>query len=337
MTNFTHNKQRIEIKIEEKENIVNLIKISEEQNDRTPICPICKKPLSKKELNTILVDSKDELLNLKTNLHEIRISINTFMSNKNLLINKINNYENDKNIIENLLINVTPYKTKNQVQKELNAINKDYQMCIKNESEYDKKLNIIKGNINDINKKITIKRTVAKQDKQSLEIQLTKNAKSQYITEILKDGVNKYITIQRDSQLQNTVYEYISNIWDTFKQTNGWDMSLNNDGVPNLTKQGITYSFAYLSGGEKTAILVITRAVLGKLISDEIGFLLLDEPLEHLDSINRRSLLQFLVDAHQNRMVGQLIITTVEESLLTKYIDVENVNLISLEHLIASI
>ena len=58
---------------------------------------------------------------------------------------------------------------------------------------------------------------------------------------------------------------------------------------------------------------------------------------QHLDSINRRSLLQFLVDAYQNRMVGQLIITTVEESLLTKFIEVEEVNLISLEHVIARI
>ena len=101
--------------------------------------------------------------------------------------------------------------------------------------------------------------------------------------------------------------------------------------------QGINYSFAHLSGGEKTAILVITRTVLGKLISDEIGFLLLDEPLEHLDSKNRRSLLQFLVDAHKNRMVGQLIISTVEESLLTKFIEVEDVNLIPLENIIARI
>jgi len=90
-------------------------------------------------------------------------------------------------------------------------------------------------------------------------------------------------------------------------------------------------NFPSLSGGEKTALMIVTRTGLSKFLAEDIGFLLLDEPLEHLDSRNRSSLLRFFVDAYKEKVVGQLIITTVEATLLNQYMDYSFVNLIPLE------
>ncbi|MFH1636018.1 MAG: hypothetical protein ABIG63_18655 [Chloroflexota bacterium] len=55
----------------------------------------------------------------------------------------------------------------------------------------------------------------------------------------------------------------------------------------------------------------------------------MDEPLEHLDSINRRSLFRFLVDAYRHQVFGQAVIATFEEALIRKYQSMEGVNVIA--------
>lgn len=168
-------------------------------------------------------------------------------------------------------------------------------------------------------------------DRVKIETDLIQNSKLIYMDEFLLKGIEDYIKKQRDSQLQKNFYKYISKIWNTFKKSDKWKMVLSNEGVPILRSNNKEYSFEYLSGGEKTSILVITRTLLNKILAPDINFMLLDEPLEHLDSKNRRSLLQFLIDVSHENLVDQLIITTVEQTLLNKFIADENVNIHHLE------
>ncbi len=61
-----------------------------------------------------------------------------------------------------------------------------------------------------------------------------------------------------------------------------------------------------------------------------IGFIVLDEPLEHLDIINRAQIIEFLLMFYNAELIDQLIITTFEESLTRYLIDTKDVSIISL-------
>jgi ATPase subunit of ABC transporter with duplicated ATPase domains len=143
-------------------------------------------------------------------------------------------------------------------------------------------------------------------------------------------GIDELLSEQRDSRLRKKLYNSISEVWGNFKGEGGWSVTLDEEALPSLQQESLKYPFHLLSAGEKTALLVVTRTMLSTLFTKNIGFLLLDEPLEHLDQRNRHSLLQFLVDAQREGIVSQLIVTTTETSLLRKFIDNKNVNIVSL-------
>ena len=80
------------------------------------------------------------------------------------------------------------------------------------------------------------------------------------------------------------------------------------------------FKFPQLSGGEKTALLILTHILLCKHFSDS-DFMLLDEPLEHLDSRNRWALVNFLLQSCKREAPAQLIVTTIEEQYTREYLD----------------
>jgi ATPase subunit of ABC transporter with duplicated ATPase domains len=82
-----------------------------------------------------------------------------------------------------------------------------------------------------------------------------------------------------------------------------------------------------LISGEKTVLLVLARVILCRLLSTKIDFLMIDEPLEHLDIRNRRSLLNFLVAACQKDFIPQMFVTSFEETLIRKYYEGEKTSI----------
>lgn len=113
------------------------------------------------------------------------------------------------------------------------------------------------------------------------------------------------------------------------KQVEGHKIELDDRTIPVLFRQDQKLHMPQLSGGEKMAMLVTVRTVLCRRFT-EIGFMLLDEPLEHLDPRNRRMLIDFLVESFEKGWVDQLIVSTFEESIIRKFHDHEKVNLIAL-------
>ena len=143
-----------------------------------------------------------------------------------------------------------------------------------------------------------------------------------------------------DEAINNTLYEinldYLEPI--TQKLTEIWDMIFNEEDRnvsfdqnlnPILKTKRNIISFNNLSGGEKTFLTIITRSLLMHQFSN-IEFIVLDEPLEHLDIINRTQLIEFLQKFYSAKLTEQLIITTFEESLTRKLIDTEDVSILSL-------
>jgi exonuclease SbcC len=135
------------------------------------------------------------------------------------------------------------------------------------------------------------------------------------------------LATQRNLDLQ-TIYSQVTRVWEAFIGENQWQMQLDREGMPILENQsGQQFELSQFSGGQKTALLVMLHTIIAHHFSHS-DFLMIDEPLEHLDAINRRSLIHFLVSAYRKRIFQQAIIATFEESLIRKYMSDEGVNVV---------
>lgn len=142
-----------------------------------------------------------------------------------------------------------------------------------------------------------------------------------------KEAVEATLADMRDGRLVS-IYNQITAVWNNFMQHGQWHVRFDPEGSPLLAEESEReFGFSQFSGGEKTSLLVIIHTVIAHHFS-KCKFLLVDEPLEHLDSINRRSLMRFFMAACHHQFFEQALITTYEESLVRKYISDEDVNIL---------
>lgn len=126
------------------------------------------------------------------------------------------------------------------------------------------------------------------------------------------------------------IYGQIARVWGVFLGEENWQIQLDADGLPVLQdQQGREFDLSQFSGGEKTALLIILHTIIAHHFSKS-DFLLIDEPLEHLDAINRRSLINFLFSTYRHGGFQQAIIATFEETLIRKYMSQDGVHVIHL-------
>jgi exonuclease SbcC len=92
---------------------------------------------------------------------------------------------------------------------------------------------------------------------------------------------------------------------------------------------GRSLDLAQLSGGERAAFLVLLHAHLGRRFGRG-GFLVLDEPLEHLDAENGRRMLAHLVRACQDGLLTQIVLATVEADVVRTAIQSGDAHVIEL-------
>ncbi len=137
------------------------------------------------------------------------------------------------------------------------------------------------------------------------------------------------LTTQRNVDMA-AIYDQVARVWEVFTGDANWRIELDTTGMPMLQDgEGRQLDLSQFSGGEKTALLVMLHTIIAHHFSQS-DFLLIDEPLEHLDPINRRSLIRFLVGAYRRGSFEQAIVATFEESLIRKYMSEEGVNVIHL-------
>jgi exonuclease SbcC len=137
------------------------------------------------------------------------------------------------------------------------------------------------------------------------------------------------LTAQRNADM-TTIYDQVARVWDMFTGDVNSRIELDTKGMPTLKNgEGRELDLSQFSGGEKTALLIMLHTIIAQYFSRS-DFLLIDEPLEHLDPINRRSLIRFLVGSHRRKSFEQAIIATFEESLIRKYMSEKDVHVIHL-------
>jgi len=166
-----------------------------------------------------------------------------------------------------------------------------------------------------------LEKRASKERRDEIRRALVASLKGQFISsELMDDSLHKALTDQRTSVLGPLMSE-LSRELSRFLQMEV-DARLKHDAqlaiLDKRARQELI--FPQLSGGEKTALLVFTQMFLCKYFSNA-DFMLLDEPLEHLDPDNRRGLIDFLVASGKAGYPKQLIITTFEETLLRQHFD----------------
>lgn len=107
--------------------------------------------------------------------------------------------------------------------------------------------------------------------------------------------------------------ETISRNWGQFFSSDGLLM-LNPHGEIELLKDGEKLLYPQLSGGQQMLAILTMRLTLVAATAN-LGCLWLDEPLEHLDPINRRRAASLLIDASRGSAVRQILATTYEEEI----------------------
>jgi len=334
---ITHERLESEAEVSNLEKIVDIVNQAQKLEEISIKCPICRRPISVHEINEIKDELASRISSQKSRIQELlkrSNEINTKRKNIELELDELKEKEirlktlKEKHKKEN--------KKVDETQKKIVEIKNKIEFLAGRKKELERALVENEAEIGNLREKIG--KIKALEQYEDLEIaEVTENlkmaSKGEYLSEFTSKGIEELIRRQRDSELREKLYKYISDVWSNFKGEKGWTVKLDSFAVPVPQLESEEYQFPLLSGGEKTALLVVTRTMLSRLLAKDVGFLLLDEPLEHLDARNRHSLLQFLVDAYTEKIVDQLIVTTTESSLLRKFIDNEKVKIIQLESL----
>lgn len=327
----------VKARISNIEKIMDIITTSQKPEPADVRCPICGKPISTHEIKAI----KNELISDK-NLQEKKEQ--ELLVSFRELETKQEEMLSEQNRLREREARLTVLKEKcrdghveaGQVQRQATAVIEEIRILQEKTEQTERSLRSYETEIGDLREKIGKIRTLERY--RNLEISKVTNdlraaARGEYVSEFALKAIEELIVNQRDSELREKLYSNISKVWSNIKGEQNWAIRLDNSALPSVQLESQEYPFSILSAGEKTALLVVTRTLLSTLFAKEVDFLLLDEPLEHLDSRNRHSLLQFLADISREGIVKQMIITTTEYSLIRRLADYEFVSMIPLENL----
>jgi DNA repair exonuclease SbcCD ATPase subunit len=95
----------------------------------------------------------------------------------------------------------------------------------------------------------------------------------------------------------------------------GSQLRMDSSGALYLEEGSHVVGYGGFSGGQRT-LAMLTLRLLALQMATKCSFFVLDEPLEHLDARNRRSLASLLVHAtRESSQLRQVLVTTYEESV----------------------
>lgn len=154
-------------------------------------------------------------------------------------------------------------------------------------------------------------------------------ARRELLAELFATATKDALSQLRDGALADA-YDEVARAWEEFSGWAGVRVASEAKGKRlTVRRGGRSLDLAQLSGGERAAFLALLHAHLGRRFGRG-GFLLLDEPLEHLDADNGRKLLQHLVHACATGVLSQVVIATVEADVVRAAIRDGEAHIISL-------
>jgi DNA repair exonuclease SbcCD ATPase subunit len=282
-------------------------------------CPVCKRPLEESHVKTILSEVREERSRLVDEAAQIAKTISGLEA-------EVRDLEKRRRDAEKALTELLTYTRLLKVDT-VASTREVFRGIDKRLSEARTKLGQLEREVEARNKQ---SRTLA-EEKAKLE-ETRKQAEqlptvrarqvrlraSEFLAEIVARAISEALEEERRTNI-SAIQNNLSRLWSRFRGGQE-SIEFRPDGEIFLVRQGDRLAFHQLSGGEKTVLLVLAQTVAARALSN-LDFLLIDEPLEHLDLENRRSLLNFLVQSSKHQFLSQMIVSTFEESLTRKYLE----------------
>lgn len=322
-------KARIEGEKVSQQKILMVLEPFEDMNETIP-CPVCQKPMTEHERHSILLDihKTDQEMNTKV----LVMDLENTNSNRDLfeLRSRIEILNDLRNIVAHGNVpNLEAASTYGQIKNTISQFEEKRKSLLTVEDERQD----IQQKLSDLQSKqadfLTIKNRLSELGFQQPE-EVSDNLIALEIRSLAIRSANqasqKTLINQRNSDMQS-IYIQVARLWGAFTGEDEWQISLDDKGLPTLANEiGRKFDLQQLSGGEKTALLIMLHTIIAHNFS-QCDFIMVDEPLEHLDPVNRRSLIRFLVQSYHRGMFKQAIIATFEESLIRKYLSEDGVNI----------
>ena len=323
-------KARLEGEIQASQRILSILEPYENRFETLP-CPVCQKPMTETERHSILSDIRsgvDEFTQKIKRLNDQELKIRSELG---MLRNRFEKLKELRNIIvHGYLSNLNPTSTYNEIK-----------IYLAEDVEKQSSLQTLEQEKREIQNHLSELQT---QQAEYLAIQKRLADYGFSTPEEVNDSLvglevrslslraaakasQQTLLAQRNTDM-HSIYTQIAQMWSVFTGGENWQLTLNEKGLPTLENDiGRKFDLLQLSGGEKTALLIMLHTIIAHNFSKS-DFILVDEPLEHLDPVNRRSLIRFLVQSYHRGMFKQAIVATFEESLIRKYLSEEGVSMV---------
>lgn len=316
--------------IDSQKKILEIVQPLSEEPSIEVVCPVCKRPLTTSMTEDIKKESSDLMESLSLELTDLKVKADSSDKNgrlnleKSTILNKLES--NIRILIEGGLSTLS-----------IESINKRIQMLENQVESINAELDKLNESIRQMDKPLTdtrieqenLRKKTDPEKIDSVKQSLLSSTKIDLLSEVFNNALSDSLAEQRRIML-TPLTEELSKMWSRFL---GRSVNVEMGDKFELRiidkKYEKPFEFPQLSGGEKTALLILTQIVLCKYFSDS-DFMLIDEPLEHLDSRNRWALINFLVQSCKKGFPEQLVVTTIEESFLREYLSDPSVQVISL-------
>lgn len=323
-------KARLEGEKQAQNKILAILEPYENRNETLP-CPVCQKPMTEPERHSILCNirkSESEMVFEFEQIEDIANSIGKDLESKRSGIEILKDLRNT--IAHGNIPNLNPTSTYKQIKEIISQCNEIKTFLVRLESqreEIQRKLGELQNHQADY---LTLQNRLFEfgfsHPEDVNEALVALEVRSLSIRSASQASQQTLVT-QRNSDMKS-IYTQIAHLWGAFVDEGDWQITLDGKGLPTLENEiGRKFDMQQLSGGEKTALLIMLHTIIAHNFSQS-DFIMVDEPLEHLDPINRRSLIRFLVQSYRCGMFKQAIVATFEESLIRKYLSEDGVKIV---------
>jgi len=293
-------------------------------------CPVCRKSLSITEMESICQEDESKLTTARDELHAIE---NAITNNKSELLKMEYGLRELSNVNSSLSESISSLNITQPSKVALQNLYGEVELEL---DETTTQKDALEKQLSDIDtKRLTLARQIERsividelKKAENVDASLIPTAKALMALDLLREATEQTVKAQREQKM-TTVYQEMESAWNSILKETETEIRFDDKSIPILYRKGQKYEANQLSGGEKMAILVIMRTILCRKFTSS-AFMMLDEPLEHLDSNNRQLIIQFLVESFDKGWIDQLFVTTFEESVLRKFADRAQVNIVAL-------
>lgn len=281
--------------------------------DAVSICPTCERSMTQEEVEVVIEKKEKRIEELNVEISEKEGMLEEREERLSKLEDLVADLEERKRNLYDVLDDM--WRTNRR-------INELRRMVRERREEVEEELRKIDNEVKLMKKrrdKLLVEKGKVKEKIEASKVKLDELERE------LKDLVHKrYITDLFVRACNSTAEEIVKFVLDQVKReaasiwgrlhSGAWEVDWNKKFLPFLKSRGVKYAAEQLSGAEKILLFVALRVSLAKRLGNP-GFLIFDEPIEHLDEKNKEFLKKFLLRLPEEG-VRQLIVASCDEKIL---------------------